>query len=190
MKKGETFFARDREEWRKWLSTHHDEKKEVWLVLYKKHIEEECVSYDDAVEEAVCFGWIDGTLNRIDDTSHMIRFTPRKSSSIWAGSNLDRARRMIDQGKMTEAGFKAYNARDHTYIPPSVNYGGRKVKVPDHFEKELRSDPSVWERFRSFPPSHKNQYIGWIEMAKKEETKRRRAKKAVEIIRKEITGEA
>jgi len=184
----ETFFATDRKAWRGWLSRNHKEKREIWLTLLKKHVDEPCVSYEEAVEEAICFGWIDGTLKRIDDRQHVIRFTPRRKGSIWSESNIDRVQRMIEQGRMTEEGLKIYEARDPELVPPSVNYRGKKVVVPDYFEKELRSDLVAWNIFQSFPPSHKNQYIGWIETAKKEETRQRRARKAVEMIRAERKG--
>ena len=184
----ETFFARDRGEWRDWLSKHHRDSAEIWLIILKKHVKEPCVSYEEAVEEAVCFGWIDGTLKRIDDRQHVIRFTPRRKGSIWSESNLERVRRMIEQGRMTEAGLRIFEARDPDLVPPSVNYRGKDVSVPDYFEQELKESPPAWEVFQSFPPSHKNQYIGWIETAKREETRLRRAKKAAEMIIAEKKG--
>jgi len=104
---GETHFARTRAAWRKWLEKNHASKREIWLRLYKKHVKKPCVAYDHAVEEALCFGWIDGILKRIDDEQHVIRFSPRRKNSVWSDSNRKRVNRMTRQGKMTEAGLAA-----------------------------------------------------------------------------------
>jgi uncharacterized protein YdeI (YjbR/CyaY-like superfamily) len=181
----ETFFAEDRVHWREWLDKYHSKKSEVWLIIYKKHVKEDCVSYDEAVEEALCFGWIDGTLKRIDDREHAIRFTPRRKNSIWSESNLERINRMINEKKVTPPGLEIFNARDPEKTAPSVKYRGKEVPVPEYIEEIFKEDEEIWEKFSSMPPSHKNQYIGWIDTAKKEETRIRRAKKAVDMIRKE-----
>jgi uncharacterized protein YdeI (YjbR/CyaY-like superfamily) len=86
----ETFFAADREAWRAWLAEHHAESAEIWLVLLKKHVAEPCVSFDEAVEEALCYGWVDSLLRRIDDRSHALRFSPRKATSQWSPGNKER----------------------------------------------------------------------------------------------------
>jgi uncharacterized protein YdeI (YjbR/CyaY-like superfamily) len=184
----ETYFAEDRGHWRKWLEDNHFEKKEIWLIILKKHMKEDCVSYGEAVEEALCFGWIDGTLKRIDDRKHAIRFTPRRKNSIWSESNLKRMNRMIKEGRAVDAGLEIFNARDPEKVAPSVKYRGRGVPVPKYIERIFKEDIKIWEKFLSMTPSHKNQYIGWIHTAKKEETRIRRANKAVEMIRKEIEG--
>ncbi len=181
----ETFLARDRPEWSEWLRKNHSTKKEIWLVLYKKHVDKVSISYEDAVEEAICWGWIDGILKRIDHEKHTIRFSPRKRTSIWSESNLDRAERMIAMDRMRKPGLEIYEARDKDRYAPSVKYRGHEVEVPDYIEKIFREDGEVWERFSSFPASHKNQYIGWIDTAKREETRIRRAQKAREMILKE-----
>ncbi|MGA1872886.1 MAG: YdeI/OmpD-associated family protein [Thermoplasmatota archaeon] len=184
----DTFFARNREEWRKWLSENGSGKREIWLILLKKHVEKECITYEEAVEEAICFGWIDGILKRIDDEKHTIRFSPRRKGSYWSGSNLERVRRMTDQGRMTEAGSRIYEARDPSKEYPTVKYRGDGVDIPEHFAKELKSHPPAWDLFMAMAPSHRNQYIGWIETAKKKETRLRRAKKAVEMIKAGMKG--
>lgn len=184
----ETFFAKDRNKWRKWLEEHHSEKIEIWLVVLKKHVKEDCVSYEEAVEEALCFGWIDGTLKRIDDREHAIRFTPRRKNSIWSESNLERMNRMIKEGKVAGPGLEIFNARNPEKVAPSVKYRGKEVPVPEYIERVFKEDAEIWKAFSSMAPSHKNQYIGWIDTAKKEETRLRRARKAVEMIRKEQKG--
>ena len=100
----DTFFASDRAAWREWLAEHHGSATVVWLRIHKKHVEEPSVSYDEAVEEALCWGWIDGLTNRWDERSYAVRFTPRKPGSVWSASNVARVGRMIAEGRMTLAG--------------------------------------------------------------------------------------
>ena len=100
----DTFFAADRAAWREWLAAQHAQRTQVWLLLHKKHVEEPSVSYDEAVEEALCWGWIDGLTNRWDERSYAVRFTPRKPGSVWSESNVARVERMIAEGRMTPAG--------------------------------------------------------------------------------------
>ena len=101
----ETLFCPDRDTWRAWLAEHGATRREVWLLFHKKHMGRPGLEYVEAVEEALCFGWIDGQLRRIDEEKHAIRFTPRRTGSVWAKSNKARVARMIEQGRMTEAGM-------------------------------------------------------------------------------------
>jgi uncharacterized protein YdeI (YjbR/CyaY-like superfamily) len=99
-------FVSSREEWRKWLEKHHRTEKSVWLVQFRKHTGRKSLSYDDAVEEAICFGWIDSFMHGIDDDSYAQKFTPRQAVSQWSEANLNRAAKMIREGKMTPAGLE------------------------------------------------------------------------------------
>lgn len=105
MEIGETIYFKDRSAFRKWLEKNFDKKPCLWLGFFKKHLARG-LTYNDAVEEALCFGWIDGILKRIDDKKHVIRFSPRRENSVWASSNIARVKKMIKEGKMTEAGEK------------------------------------------------------------------------------------
>lgn len=105
MEIGETFYAKNRTEWRKWLAANYDRAPEIWLIGYKKHTGVTCVPYDDAVEEALCFGWIDSIEKRLDDDRTAQRYSPRRPKSSLSESNVARARRMIAEGKMTPAGL-------------------------------------------------------------------------------------
>ncbi len=100
----DVFFAADRATWREWLAGHHGSATLVWLLLRKKHVAAPSVSYDEAVEEALCWGWIDGLVNRRDERSYAVRFTPRKPGSVWSKSNVVRVEKMIAAGLMTPAG--------------------------------------------------------------------------------------
>jgi uncharacterized protein YdeI (YjbR/CyaY-like superfamily) len=98
-------YCKDRSEWRSWLQKNHISEKEIWLVYYKKHTRKQSISYNDAVEEAICFGWIDGQTKKIDDERYMQRYTPRRSNSHWSTINIERANKMIKQGHMTKEGL-------------------------------------------------------------------------------------
>ena len=103
MKVGEKKKYRNRDEFREWLEKNHDKKKELWIIFYKKHLNKG-MPYDDAVEEALCFGWIDGILKRIDEEKYIIRFSPRRPKSVWSKHNIARAKKMIKEGKMKKIG--------------------------------------------------------------------------------------
>jgi uncharacterized protein YdeI (YjbR/CyaY-like superfamily) len=179
----ETFFAPDRQSWRAWLREHHQARDAVWLVLLKKHVDEPSVSYEEAVEEALCFGWIDGQLRRIDGRSHMIRFTPRRPDSVWAASNKARVERLIAAGLMTEAGMKvvreakARGAWDHDEA--------RFDAAPPDLEAALAADPAAAERWRTWARSNRRQYVAWVLEAKRPET---RARRIAEVARRAAAG--
>jgi uncharacterized protein YdeI (YjbR/CyaY-like superfamily) len=101
----ETFFAPDRAAWRAWLTANHARASEIWLVFLKKHVDEPCVTLDEAMEEALCFGWVDSVMQRIDERSHALRFTPRKPASHWSASNRERFERLSREGRMAPAGL-------------------------------------------------------------------------------------
>jgi uncharacterized protein YdeI (YjbR/CyaY-like superfamily) len=105
MEIGETLLVKSRQEWRDWLTQHHRDRKEIWLVYYKKTSGKTGISYGDAVEEALCFGWIDGTMKGIDKETYAGRFTPRRPRSPWSPSNRARVARLLQAGQMTEAGL-------------------------------------------------------------------------------------
>lgn len=104
MEIGETIYVTTREEFREWLEKNHKTCKEIWLIQYKKFTNKPSIPYVDAVEEAICFGWIDGFEKGMDDQRFAKRFTPRKTKSMWTETNIERAEKMIEEGKMTEAG--------------------------------------------------------------------------------------
>jgi uncharacterized protein YdeI (YjbR/CyaY-like superfamily) len=101
----ETLFVQSRQEWRAWLAQHHQDRKEIWLIYYKKSSGKTNITYDESVEEALCFGWIDGTNKGIDNEKYAGRFTPRRPKSPWSASNRERVARLLSEGRMTEAGL-------------------------------------------------------------------------------------
>jgi uncharacterized protein YdeI (YjbR/CyaY-like superfamily) len=179
----ETLYVTDRKKWRKWLSKNHDKKKEIWLIYYKKHTGKPTIPYNDAVEEALCFGWIDSTVKRIDDEKHVQRYSPRNKNSVWSDSNVKRVKKMINEGKMTKIGLEKYKAGQKKYreIKESKAQAAKK-EIPPHLKKALSKNKKAEKIFKKWPPSHRLRYIYWINEAKKEETKNRRAEKAVKMI--------
>jgi len=171
----ETVAMKDRAAWRSWLSKNHAKKKEVWLVYAKKHSDAESVSYEEAVEEAICFGWIDGQVRTIDDNRFMQRFSPRTNKSGWSETNIARARRMIDAGLMTGAGrevFEKAMQENRTIAPLSHR------AVPAELDAALANNPAAAENFRNMTPSQQGMYAAWVSSAKRPETRQARAERS------------
>jgi uncharacterized protein YdeI (YjbR/CyaY-like superfamily) len=179
-----TIYLPTREQWRKWLEKHHDNESDVWLIYYKRHTGKPSISHDDAVEEALCFGWIDSLVKRIDTDRYMRKFTPRTKNSTWSLANVTRVERMIKQGKMTPKGLELYHyARKHDMLPVSSPKQKPELPViPSWFEEALAHNPDARKHFDKLAPSHKRQYLGWISDAKKAETRLRRLGEAIDLL--------
>jgi len=178
-------YCKDRAEWRKWLKGNGSFEKGVWLIYYKKHTGKPRVPYDDAVEEAICFGWIDSTIRRINDDKFKQKFTPRKRGSNWSEHNIRRANKMIAKGKMTKAGLIKYEEwKASNKKPLSGATGAKYLNPPAALLKALKQSKQAMDNFDNLAPSHKKNYIRWILDAKKEETRIRRIDKAVKLLEK------
>ncbi len=178
------FQASNRQEWRSWLEKNHDRAREVWLIFYKKHTGRPCVTYMESLEEALCFGWIDGKKMRVDDETYTHRFTPRLSGSKWSSHNIEIARRMIAGGRMSPAGLEAFRRRK-TYSDevPEVRSTTEVSLLPD-IEKELRRSKKAWANFQKLSPGYRKQYVIWLSGAKREDTRERRLKEAIALLNK------
>ena len=181
MKKNETLYITNRDDFRKWLKKNHNIKKEIWLIYYKKHTGKSRISYDDAVEEAICFGWIDSIIKSIDDEKYMQKFTPRNKNSTWSDLNKERAKKMIRENKMTEAGFIKLEGVDLDLREEKTT---EELVTPDDLKKELKNKTNAWQNFSNMAPSYKRQYIGWLNSAKKDETRQKRIKEITEKLEK------
>lgn len=178
----ETLYVTNRKDWRAWLKKYAQTKKEIWLLYYKKHTNIPTIPYDDAVEEALCFGWIDSTLKRIDDEKHVQRYTPRHLSSLWSQSNITRAQKMIDQGKMTASGLDKFQyAMNHKKIAAPTP---QRIIVPQDVKQALQAVPEVYTTFSKLNKSNKHMYMHWITTAKHEETRQRRINKLIHLLNK------
>lgn len=171
----ETVFAKDRAEWRRWLKKNSERSREIWLVYYKKTSGKPTVSYDHAVEEALCFGWIDGMIKRLDEECYAQRFTPRKTNSPWSKSNIVRVERMIAAGQMTPAGLSAYQGAEKRLVAPQPKVLSKLL------EEKFRKQRAAWANYEKFPPGYRRMTAGWVASAKKEETQLKRLEKLIEF---------
>ena len=167
--------CRDRAAWRAWLAANHARNKEIWLIFCKRHTGKPTVSYGEAVEEAICFGWIDGILQRVDDETYAQKFTPRGAGSHWSPTNIARARKMVGEGRMTKAGLEKFRGATPHRAP--ANRAG--LELPPELSAILQKSRRARDNFEGLPPSEKRLYVGWILDAKKEETRKRRLAEAV-----------
>ncbi|MDD2715636.1 MAG: YdeI/OmpD-associated family protein [Candidatus Wallbacteria bacterium] len=173
-----TFYAKDRQDWRNWLSENHDSCKEVWLIYYKAHTGKPRVPYDDAVEEAICFGWIDSIIRKLDEQRFCQKFTPRKPGSLWSKPNLKRADMMISQEKMTQKGLELYRI--------AVEKGQFVAEKEEQLSVDLitlfKANREAYSRFCNLPGNRTSNYIGWIMSAKGHETRIRRLNRLIGAI--------
>ncbi len=161
-------------DWRKWLERNHDKAEELWVGFYKKDSGKPSITWPESVDGALCFGWIDGVRKSIDEVSYMIRFTPRKPSSIWSAINLKRVEELTKLGLMHAAGLKVFQARD---LKKSGRYSfeqEKPQKLDEAYEKKLRANKKAWAFFQAQPPWYQRTSSFWIMSAKQEETRLRR----------------
>jgi uncharacterized protein YdeI (YjbR/CyaY-like superfamily) len=176
-----TLSLRGRESWHAWLSKSHRTESEVWLVFYKKHAAKQGISYQEAVDEALCFGWIDSLVKRLDEEKYAQKFTPRKTGSKWSKVNMERVRKLREQGRMTAFGLKAYDDRSKER-PFAETFKTKTLEIPDDFEKALRNNKKAWRNFQDFGLSYRRNYLIWIASAKKTETRKKRINEAIALI--------
>ena len=159
MKLGKTLYVTNRKQWRSWLAKNNKEK-EIWLIYYRKSSGKKRIPYNDAVEEALCYGWIDSILKSIDKEKFAQRFSPRKPNSILSQLNKERIYKLIEKKKMTSKGI---NAVKHVFDESSKN---SKCVIKSDILKLLKDDKKTWENFQKFPESYKRIRIEWIEGAR------------------------
>ena len=175
-----TFHAKTRKTWRKWLEKNHAKEKGVWLILYKKGNKVLCVNYVDAVEEALCFGWIDSIKKKRDEESSIQFFSKRKLKGNWAKSNRERVKKLIRQGLMTPAGQEMidYAKKTGTW---AASVETEKSVIPSDLKRRFDKNSKAFENFQKFPPSSKQLILRWILSAKKPETRQKRIEETVAL---------
>ena len=179
-------YVKTRKEWRLWLEKNHSVAKDIWLIYYKKSSGKPRIPYNDAVEEALCFGWIDGKIRRINEDYYIQLFTPRRHGSRWSMYNIKRVEKLIKEGKMQPAGLLAFN---EVLEKPELMYENRtsgEPEMPDDLSFALSGNSEAYENFRNFSQSGRRMYIAWLNSAKKNETRVRRINKIVEFSEKNI----
>jgi uncharacterized protein YdeI (YjbR/CyaY-like superfamily) len=182
MKAIEDLYVTEREQWRAWLEKNYSTAKEVWLVYYKAHTGKPSIPYGDSVEEALCFGWIDGIIKKLDDERFGRKFMPRKIKSKWAESNKKRAEKMIRQRKMTEAGMVRIREAKESGEWSTVRVRSKELMIPLFFEEALAKNKKALEYFNNLAPSYKRNFVGWVSDAKQEKTRMKRLAEVISLL--------
>jgi len=181
----ETFYAPDRGAWRRWLEANYASSKGVWLVYYKKGSDKPRVSYNEAVEEALCFGWIDSRPNKIDDERYMQLFTPRKAGSVWAKSNKERVERLIEQGLMTPAGLEKVEVAKRNGRWEALT-DAEELVMPEDLKRSLMASPDALKNFEAFRLTEKKRLLYWIGNVKRPEARAKRIEETTLIAAKNM----
>jgi uncharacterized protein YdeI (YjbR/CyaY-like superfamily) len=166
-------------ELRAWFAVNHARARELWVGFYKKSSGKPSVTYAEALDEALCVGWIDGVRKRVDDDRYVIRFTPRKPGSYWSAVNTRKAEALRARGRMRAAGLAMFEARDPERTK-RYSFEREGASLPPAFERAFRKNRSAWEFFQAQPPSYRKPVTWWIVSAKQDETKQRRLAKLIE----------
>jgi uncharacterized protein YdeI (YjbR/CyaY-like superfamily) len=175
----ETLDVADVEGWRSWLRSNHLAKQEVWLVFHKGGLPS--ITYDEALDEALAYGWIDSVIKKLDGTRYARKFTSRRPGSIWSASNVDRVSRLRREGRMTKWGLGVFSKKSaETSMLDRFNSG--QVPVPKDLEVALRRNRRAWANYQRMAPSHRKRYFIWVSDAKRPETREKRIAEAVLLI--------
>jgi uncharacterized protein YdeI (YjbR/CyaY-like superfamily) len=172
-----TLYVQNRDEWRSWLKKNAAKSSEIFLIYYKKHSGKPRIPYVDAVEEALCFGWIDGRVIRLDHERYAQRFTPRRPTSRWSLLNIGRVKKLMAEGKMTTAGLAAFTPERQTETQPK--------QLPGNLEQKFKGHAKAWDNYQRFPPFYRRMTAAWVGSAKKEETQIKRLNQLIEYSRKD-----
>jgi uncharacterized protein YdeI (YjbR/CyaY-like superfamily) len=179
-------YVRNREEWRKWLEECHNSIDGIWLIYYKKSSGKPRIPYNDALDEALCFGWIDSKIKRVNDDYYIQWFTPRRRGSRWSKLNITKVEKLIKEGRMRPEGLSLY---EEALKKPQLVYDIKKednIIVPDDLQSALTENKVAFENFNNFPPSSRRLYVLWLNDAKRAETRRSRIVRIVDNSGKNI----
>jgi uncharacterized protein YdeI (YjbR/CyaY-like superfamily) len=174
----EPIFFASPEEFYAWLEEHHETESEVYVGFHKQHTGKRAMSWSEAVDQALCFGWIDGRVNKIDDDRYMQRFTPRKPGSNWSKVNVEKIAKLREAGLLRPAGLAAFEQR--TDERTGVYSFERQTELPPEYEARLRANTAAAEYFESRPPWYRRTAIHLVMSAKREETRERRLEQLIE----------
>jgi uncharacterized protein YdeI (YjbR/CyaY-like superfamily) len=167
-------------EWRDWLDQHHASEAEVWLIFHKQHTGVASLDRKDALDEALCFGWVDSLVKRLDDRRYALKFTPRREESRWSAANRKRYAELKASGRLKPAGIKRPpTERGYAPRPPRR---ALPPTLPTYIQTALKKNPKARRNFESLTPSQRRRYFAWIESAKREETKQRRLEEAIHLL--------
>jgi uncharacterized protein YdeI (YjbR/CyaY-like superfamily) len=175
-----TLLVRTLDQWRGWLTEHHSSESEIWLIFHKRHTGLASIDYKDARDEALCFGWVDSLVKRLDDRRYAQKFTPRRADSRWSAVNRKRYAELKAAGRLKPSGIER-PPTDRGY-PPRPPRLPMPSQLPAYIEAALRTHPTALRHFEALAPSQRRRYLAWIESAKREETKLRRLKDAIRLL--------
>jgi uncharacterized protein YdeI (YjbR/CyaY-like superfamily) len=171
-----TLRVTSRRQWRAWLTKHHTSSPGVWFVFYKAHTGLKSIPYEDMVREALCFGWIDSLVKRLDEDRYAVKVTPRKPTSKWSDINRKRWVDLKAAGLLTPAGLAAAPT-DNTYAPkPAI------PDLPGYIAKALKENSRAWEFFQKLAPTYRRHFVVWIHIAKRPETRARRIRESISLL--------
>ena len=176
---------RTRDAWRRWLDKNHSSSDGVWLVYFKKASGKPRIEYGEAVEEALCFGWVDSKGETVDEQRAMLKFTPRNPKSAWSKPNKERVERLIEEGKMTEAGLAAIETAKENGTWSALD-SVEALEVPPDLAKALAANKKARGYFDAFSPSSRKIILRWIESAKRQETRDKRISETVRLAAQNI----
>jgi uncharacterized protein YdeI (YjbR/CyaY-like superfamily) len=174
-----------RRDFRAWLSKNHDKERELVLRLFKKHALHRGIGYRDALDEALCWGWIDGVVKRLDEDSFQQRYSPRKPKSNWSTVNIKRMKELIAAGRVAKSGLEAFERREKTRPAPYSYENRDRITLDAAFVQRFKAEPKAWAFFERLPPGYRRLMIFRVMDAKKEETRERRFAQLLEMCRKE-----
>ena len=171
-----TLDVRTRKQWRAWLAAHHASSPGIWLVRHKRQTGVAAMAYDDLVREALCFGWIDSLIKRLDDERYAIKVTPRKPASKWSDLNRTRWKELEAAGLLTSAGLAAAPTPNRYAPRPRI------PQLPAYIANAIKVNPRAWRNFRSLAPTHRRNFVVWIHMAKRPATRAKRIRESIELL--------
>jgi uncharacterized protein YdeI (YjbR/CyaY-like superfamily) len=171
-----TLQVRSRREWRAWLAKHHTSSPGIWLVFYKQHTGLKSMPLEDAAREALCFGWIDSLIKRLDGDRYVVKVTPRKPTSKWSEINRRRWTELKTAGLLTPAGLAA--------APTENSYGPRPIipDLPSYIATAIKANAKAWKLFRELAPTYRRDFVVWIHTAKRPETRERRLRESLALL--------
>jgi uncharacterized protein YdeI (YjbR/CyaY-like superfamily) len=171
-----TLDARTREQWRQWLAKHHNSSPGVWVVRYKQHTGVESMGYEDLVCEALCFGWVDSLVKRLDDDRYALKVTPRRATSKWSDPNHKRWQQLKADGLLAPAGLAAAPTEHRYAARPRV------PELPAFIAKAIKTNPAAWQFFQRLAPRQRRDFVVWIYLAKRPETRAKRIRESISLL--------
>ena len=172
----QTLDVKTRKQWRQWLAKHHASSPGIWLVRHKQHTGLESMPYEDLVREALCFGWVDSLVKRLDDDRYAIKVTPRKPASKWSDINRRRWAELEAAGVLAPAGLAAAPTKNSYARHPPI------PTLPAYIARAFKTNVSAWQYFESLAPTYRRNFVVWIHIAKRPETREKRIRESIELL--------